>query len=202
MPINYKSWAKKQEWSVNDAVLLLLGIEPGGDYPPSNLDAAQRISHQKILRAANRDLGTKLPTAWQSISPVIPGTPDNYPHVLVAPGDWIAWAKKLRFPIPKQLLSINDALVITPSLQQRRLSEVEMLLKKISSAAKKEGEHFDRAYMPGTKDQLKRLIKTHCPSLRDLQGPTLDTYIKNAGCKFSPGAGQQSTTLWKRFGLV
>lgn len=96
MPINYKRWAKKQEWAVNDAALLLLGVEPHGDYPPSYLDSGQRVAHQKIMRAASRDLGDILTTTWRSISPAIPGSPENFPFVMVAPGDWIAWAIRRR----------------------------------------------------------------------------------------------------------
>lgn len=96
MPANYKHWAQKQEWAVNEAALLLLGIEPAGDYPPTNLDATQQVSHQKILRAASQDLGDKLPTAWRSISSAVPGRPDTFPYVMVAPGDWIAWAIRRR----------------------------------------------------------------------------------------------------------
>ena len=196
---NFSKWIAQKQWAIADAALLLVSVEPTGSYPPDLLNPAEQIRYEKIMRAARQDVGDKLPTSWESRYPGLRATPNNYPHVFVLPGDWIAWARGRKFPIPPALLTTS--LPQTLGKKQKREADLEALLKLILSKVEERGETFSRVKIPGTKDQFKRLIKAHCPELKQLQGATLDDYIERAGCRFGGGRNPKVTALWKQLGL-
>lgn len=196
---NFNEWAKRDRWAIADAALLLVGVEPTDNYPPVDLEPDEQIRYEKIMRAARQHLGGKLQTSWVSKYPGVRASPNNYPHVYVLPGDWIAWARKQKFPIPPSLLATR--LPQTPSEKQKREAALESFLQVVKTTAESKGETFSREKVPGTKDQFKRMIKAHCPELKQLQGATLDDYIERAGCKFSGGRNPRATNLWKLLGL-
>jgi len=201
---NFDEWCTRQSWTVGDAAMLLLSLEPTGEYPPWFDPKKPQLNRQyhDIIDAARSDLGRKLSTKWEPYSPVLPATRANATYVYVLPGDWITWAQKRKFKIPQQLQAFASRLPRTPMLQGKRQAELEDLLQKLEDSAVSIGQTFDRERMPGTKDQLKREIKAHCPKLGNLGGPTLNDYITRAGCKFRGGRNQRETDLWKRLPLL
>lgn len=203
---NFDNWVTRQFWTVGDGAMLLLDLEPTGEYPPAfdMRDPNLQRQYHDMVDAARSDLGRKLPTKWESFSPVLPATRANAAFVNVLPGDWLRWAEKKKFRIPPQLKAAARHLKRTPGLQQGRQEQLEDFLHQLEISAASIGRDFDRGQMPGTKNQLTRLMKDHCPTLRtlsDTRGSTLDNYITRAGCKFRRGRNQPPTDLWKVLGL-
>jgi len=182
--------------------MLLLSLEPTRENPPTfdPRDPALRRRYEEIVAAARSDLGGKLPTKWESYSPVLPATRANAAFVYVLNGDWMDWAQR-RFRIPPQLQAVANRLRRTPTLRRKRELELEALLKAIEAAVARDGLNFHRTRMPGRKDQFKRFIKARCPRLENLQGATLDEYIKGAGCKYPGGRNRRETDFWERLRL-
>lgn len=198
---DFNKWGKLEQWAIADAAMLLLGVEPTGNYPPVHLKPDERIRYEMIMRAARQDLGGRLPTSWVSIYPGLRASPDRPEHVCVLPGDWITWARRRKFYIPKPLKNAAGHLPHTPGKKQRQQAELESLLQRIKTTAEGKGGAFARENMPGTKDQFRRLIKAHCPELGRLGESTINDYLKEAGYKFSSGRNSPTTDLWKRLEL-
>lgn len=200
--LNFDEWCKRDRWAIIEGAMLLLEKEWDGTTPPM-LPAGLSQRFNQIIRAACDDLGDRLPTEFKSKFSAIPGSvPDNC-FILVRPGDFIDWAERRHFRIPPKLRSAARECQRTrlQGIQDQRDAQLEDFLRKIEHKADQAGKRFDRAKMPGTKDQFKRLIKKHCPDLERLGGETLNDYMTRAHCKFSGGRNPRETDIWKALRL-
>jgi len=104
MPANYRRWIRKPTWYLNEAVALMLAIEPGqgiSEYRDRDLYGKYADMLDTALRSEGQDLDVLTNTFRHPLCELF-----DTRYATVRPSTFLSWAKSIGYRLPEPLLPL------------------------------------------------------------------------------------------------